>query len=87
MLKTVTNQKVCRKRICIEKTKVMNFTQNDMINNSIKVAEFKLNQHKSQGVKSTLDIFQVAQLMDTIKYAENIKRPMNSSIFYNISAN
>lgn len=65
----------------------MNFTQNDMINNSIKVAEFKLNQHKSQGVKSTLDIFQVAQLMDTIKYAENIKRPMNSSIFYNISAN
>ena len=65
----------------------MNFTKNDMINNSIKVAEFKLNQHKSQGVKSTLDIFQVAQLMDTIKYAENIKRPMNSSIFYNISAN
>jgi hypothetical protein len=65
----------------------MNFTKNDMINNSIKIAEFKLNQHKSQGVKSTLDIFQVAQLMDTIKYAENIKRPMNSSIFYNISAN
>ena len=65
----------------------MNFTKNDMINNSIKVAEFKLNQHKSQGVKSTLDIFQVAQLMDTVKYAENIKRPMNSSIFYNISAN
>ena len=65
----------------------MNITKNDMINNSIKVAEFKLNQHKSQGVKSTLDIFQVAQLMDTIKYAENIKRPMNSSIFYNISAN
>lgn len=65
----------------------MNFTKNDMINNSIKIAEFKLNQHKSQGVKSTLDIFQVAQLMDTIKYAENIKRPMNTSIFYNISAN
>jgi len=53
---------------CIEKITVMNFTKNDMINNSIKVAEFKLNQHKSHGVKSTLDIFQVAKLMDTIKY-------------------
>ena len=72
---------------CIEKIAVMNFTKNDMINNSIKVAEFKLNQHKTQGVRSTLDVFQVAQLMDTIKYGDNVKRPMNTSIFYNISAN
>ena len=40
-----------------------------------------------QGVKSTLDVFQVAQLMDTIKYGDAVKRPQNSSIFYNISAN
>ena len=73
--------------ICIEKIAVMNFTKNNMINNSIKVAEFKLNQHKSNGVKSTLDIFQVAKLMDTIKYGEDIRRPMTTSIFYNISAN
>jgi len=65
----------------------MNFTKNDMINNSIKIAEFKLNQHKSSGIKSSLDIFQVAQLMDTIKYGANIRRPITTSIFYNISAN
>ncbi len=65
----------------------MNVTQNEMINNSIKIAEYKLTQHKVQGVKSTLDVFQVAQLMDTIKYGDSVKRPQNSSIFYNISAN
>lgn len=65
----------------------MNVTQKDMINNSIKIAQFKLSQHKLQGVKSNLDIFQVAQLMDTIKYGDSVKRPQNSSIFYNISAN
>lgn len=67
--------------------RVMNVTQKDMINNSIKVAQYKLSQHKLQGVKSNLDIFQVAQLMDTIKYGDSVKRPHNSSIFYNISAN
>ena len=65
----------------------MNVTPIEMINNSIKLAELKLNQHKVQGVKSTLDVFQVAQLMDTIKYGELVKRPQNRSIFYNLSAN
>jgi hypothetical protein len=65
----------------------MNVSPIEMINNSIKIAEYKLNLHKIQGVKSTLDVFQVAQLMDTIKYGDSVKRPQNSSIFYNISAN
>ena len=65
----------------------MNVSPIEMINNSIKIAEYKLNLHKIQGVKSTLDVFQVAQLMDTIKYGDAVKRPQNSSIFYNISAN
>ena len=65
----------------------MNVTPIEMINNSIKLAELKLNQHKVEGVKSTLDVFQVAQLMDTIKYGNDVKRPHNSSIFYNINAN
>ncbi len=65
----------------------MNVRPVEMINNSIKIAEYKLNLHKIQGVKSTLDVFQVAQLMDTIKYGDSVKRPQNSSIFYNISAN
>jgi hypothetical protein len=65
----------------------MNVRPIEMINNSIKLAELKLNEHKVQGVKSTLDVFQVAQLMDTIKYGNDVKRPHNSSIFYNINAN
>jgi hypothetical protein len=65
----------------------MNVTQFEMVNNSVKIAEYKLSQHKVQGVKSTLNVFQVAQLMDTIKYGDQVKRPQNSSIFYNISAN
>jgi hypothetical protein len=65
----------------------MNVSPIEMINNSIKIAEYKLNLHKIQGVESTLDVFQVAQLMDTIKYGDSVKRPQNSSIFYNISAN
>jgi hypothetical protein len=65
----------------------MNVTQLEMINNSIRLAEHKLTQHKVQGVKSSLNVFQVAQLMDTIKFGDEVKRPQNSSIFYNISAN
>ncbi len=65
----------------------MNVTQFEMVNNSVKIAEYKLSQHKVQGIKSTLNVFQVAQLMDTIKYGDKVQRPQNSSIFYNISAN
>jgi len=65
----------------------MNVKPTIMINNSIKIAAYKLNLHKVQGIKSTLDVFQVAQLMDTIKYGDSVKRPQNSSIFYNISIN
>jgi hypothetical protein len=65
----------------------MNVTQIGMINNSMKLAQYKLSEHKVQGVKSTLDIFQVARLMDAIKYGDSVKRPQSSSVFYNISAN
>jgi hypothetical protein len=65
----------------------MNVTEVNMINNSIKIAQYKLSEHKLQGVKSSLNVFQVAQLMDTIKYGDSVKRPQNSSIFYNVSAN
>jgi len=41
-----------------------------MINNAVKTAKFKLSQHKIQGEKSNLSIFQVARLMDTIKFGE-----------------
>jgi len=40
---------------------------NDMIENKIKSAQYKLSQHKAQGAKSTLSIFQVASLMDLVR--------------------
>jgi hypothetical protein len=58
-----------------------------MINNTVKLAQYKLSQHRLQGTKSKLNIFEVAQLMDTIKTAEQIKNSTNNSIFYSIHPN
>jgi hypothetical protein len=58
-----------------------------MINNSVKIAQYKLSQHRLQGTKSKLNVFEVAQLMDAIKTAEQIKNTTNSSIFYSIHPN
>lgn len=43
---------------------------NDMIENKIKTAQYKLSQHKVQGSKSNLSIFEVASLMDLVKMGE-----------------
>lgn len=44
-----------------------------MINNIIKRAEFKLSQHRQMGKNSSLSIFEVAQLLDTVKKGEIMK--------------
>lgn len=44
-----------------------------MINNIIKRAEFKLSQHRQMGKNSGLSIFEVAQLLDTVKKGEMMK--------------
>lgn len=44
---------------------------NDMIENKVKTAQYKLSQHKVQGAKSSLSIFEVASLMDLVKMGEN----------------
>ena len=58
-----------------------------MINNSVKLAQYKLSQHRLQGTKSKLNIFEVAQLMDAIKNADQTKSAVNNSIFYSIHPN
>jgi hypothetical protein len=58
-----------------------------MINNSIKIAQYKLNQHRLQGEKSKLNIFEVAQLMDSIKTSQQIKNSATSSVFYSVYNN
>lgn len=58
-----------------------------MINNSVKLAQYKLSQHRLQGTKSKLNIFEVAQLMDAIKIADQMKNVQTSSLFYSIHPN
>lgn len=59
----------------------------DMINNSVKLAQYKLSQHRLQGTKSKLNIFEVAQLMDAIKNADQNKNTQMNSVFYSIHPN
>lgn len=59
----------------------------DMINNSVKLAQYKLSQHRLQGTKSKLNIFEVAQLMDAIKNADQNKSTQMNSVFYSIHPN
>ena len=65
----------------------MNLIQEIMINNSIKLAYYKLSKHKQLGVQSNMNIFEVADLMDTIIKANSIKSQTSTPIFYNINAN
>lgn len=54
---------------------------NNMIENKIKSAQYKLSQHKAQGVKSTLSIFQVASLMDLVKMGTRVEDTSSSNQF------
>ncbi len=56
-----------------------------MINNRIKQAKFQLSQHKTQGVNSSLSIFEVAKLMDTVKKGEEINHSKGQSIFFSLN--
>lgn len=65
----------------------MNLIAENMINNTVKLAQYKLSQHRVQGTKSKLNIFEVAQLMDSIKMAEQMKNVQSNSIFHSIHMN
>lgn len=59
-----------------------------MISSTVKTAQFKLSQHRVQGTKSKLNIYEVAHLMDAIKKAEKMQNTSNnSSIFYSVGLN
>ena len=60
----------------------MQQTNFDMINNRIKTAKFKLNQHRNLGEKSSLTIFQVAQLMDAVRNGEQLNDNNQQSVFF-----
>jgi len=65
----------------------MNLIKGNMINSTVKLAQYKLSQHRVQGKNSKLNIFEVAQLMDAIKSAEQIKKAPMNSIFHDIVLN
>lgn len=58
-----------------------------MINNTVKIAEYKLSQHRLEGTSSNLSIFEVAKLMDALKLADQIKNMQTNSIFHSFSVN
>jgi hypothetical protein len=68
--------------MAVNKLIEMQLTNLDMINNRIKTAKFKLNQHRTLGEKSTLSIYQVARLMDTVKRGDEINEAESQSIFF-----
>lgn len=60
----------------------MQQTNFDMINNRVKTAKFKLDQHKNLGTKSSLSVFQAARLMDTIKFESKVSDKEQQHIFF-----
>ncbi len=60
-----------------------------MINNTIELAKRQLEVHAQMGEKSTLSIFEVARLMDTVSEMSCVKSSKlnNDSIFFGFSVN
>ena len=52
--------------------------------NKVKKAQLKLSKHKELGVKSKIDIHEVASLMDTLKGRTNIE---NETMLFSINMN
>ncbi len=52
--------------------------------NRVKKAQLKLSKHKELGVRSKIDIHEVASLMDTISGRANIK---NEAILFSLHMN
>lgn len=64
---------------------VMQLTNFNMIDNKIKSAKFKLSEHKVQGEKSSLSVYQVARLMDMINNESVGSEENNSNILYSLN--
>lgn len=56
-----------------------------MIENAVKLAKYKLAQHRIQGENSGLSIYQVAKLMDTVRNGEGASVQSGNSIFFSLN--
>lgn len=61
---------------------------NDMINNTVSVAQYKLEEHLKKGVNSELSIFEAARLMDMIHFGtkQDVEKDLKP-IFFSFSVN
>ena len=55
-------------------------------NKAIQAAQSKLNKHRELGTRSVLNVFEVAELMDTLKNANSIESQA-PSVFFSINMN
>ena len=66
----------------------MQATKFKMMNNDIKTAQFRLQQHREMGQFSKLSIIDVAKLLDMINTAESYSKPSTQpTIFQSIGFN
>ena len=63
----------------------MQLSDFNMTSTALKNAKHKLSKHNLLGEKSSLSVFQVARLRDTIKKGENIIEEGNTSIFFSLN--
>jgi hypothetical protein len=55
-------------------------------NKSVQSAQSKLSKHKELGTKTNLNVFEVAELMDTLKFSD-LQEETKSSVFFSMNLN
>jgi hypothetical protein len=55
-------------------------------NKTVRQAEMKLSKHREMGIKSPFNVFEVAELMDTLKNAE-FPNEQTETIFFSVNMN
>lgn len=63
----------------------MQTTQFNMMQNAVEMAKYKLAQHRVQGEGSPLSVFQVAQLMDTVRNGADAVANKHNSVFFSLN--
>ena len=55
-------------------------------NKSVQSAQSKLSKHKELGTKTNLNVFEVAELMDTLKFSD-FQEETKSNVFFSMNLN
>jgi hypothetical protein len=80
-----TTLKHFRKRLQTKRFKMTTYIQT-LRNKSIRQTQMKLSKHRELGNKSTMSIFEVANLMDKLKSFDTLEAS-SGSIFFDVSLN